>query len=41
MFIVVGVPEEKKVNIEVYYLSSEADIWWSTIKGRLIRPKFT
>ena len=41
IFTVVEVPEEKKVNIGMYYLTGEADIWWNTIKGRLVGPKFT
>jgi len=27
IFIVVEVPEEKKVNIGMYYLNGETDIW--------------
>jgi len=41
IFTVVEVPEEKKVNIETYYLTGEADIWWNTIKDKLVRPKST
>jgi len=41
IFIVVEVPEEKKVNIGTYYLTGEDDIWWNTIKSRLIGPEFT
>ena len=37
----VEVPEDKKVNIRTYYLTGEADIWWNTVKGRLIGPEFT
>ena len=37
----VKVPEEKKVNIRMYYLTGEADIWWSTIKDKLVGPEFT
>ena len=40
IFIVVEVPEEKKVNIGMYYLTIETDIW-NTIKGRLVGPEFT
>jgi len=40
IFTMVEVPEEKKVNIGMYYLTSEADIWWNTIKGRLVGPEF-
>jgi len=41
IFTEVEVPEEKKVNIRTYYLTSEADIWWNTIKDKLIGPEFT
>jgi len=33
--------EEKKVNIRTFYLVSEVDICWSTIKDRLQGLKFT
>jgi len=32
-FTVVEVLKEKKVNIGMYYLTSEADVSWNTIKG--------
>jgi len=41
IFIVVEVPEEKKVNIGMYYLTGEADIWWNTVKDKLVWPEFT
>ena len=41
IFTMVGVPEEKKVNVGMYYLTGEADIWWNTVKDKLIGPKFT
>ena len=40
-FTVVEVPEEKKLNIGTYYLTGEADIWWNTVKDKLVGPKFT
>jgi len=40
-FIVVEVPDEKKVNIRTFYLTGEASIWWNNIKDRLLGPKFT
>jgi len=40
IFTVVEVPEEKKVNIGTYYLSGEADIWWNTVKDKLVGPEF-
>jgi len=33
--------KRKEVNIGTYYLTSEVDIWWNTVKGRLLGPKFT
>jgi len=41
IFTVVEAPEEKKVNIGTYYLTGEADIWWNTVKDKLVGPKFT
>jgi len=35
IFPMVEVPEEKKVNIETYYLNGAADIWWNTVKDKL------
>ena len=40
-FTLLEVPEEKKLDIRTYYLTSEANIWWNTIKGRLVGPEFT
>jgi len=38
-FARIKVPEEKRVNIETFYLTGEeVDVWWSTIKDRLIGP---
>jgi len=34
IFVIVEVPENKKVNIGTFYLAGEADIWWNTVKGR-------
>ena len=33
--------EEKKVNMGTYYLTGEADIWWNTVKDKLVGPEFT
>ena len=41
IFTVVEVPEEKRVNIGTYYLTGEADIWWNTVKDKLVGPEFT
>ena len=41
IFTVVEVPEEKKVNIGTYYLTGEADIWWNTVRDKLVGPEFT
>ena len=36
IFTVVEVPEGKKVNIGTCYLTGEADIWWNTVKDKLV-----
>ena len=36
IFTVVEVLKEKKVKIETYYLTGEADIQWNTIKDKLV-----
>jgi len=41
IFTVVEVPEEKKANIGMHYLSDEAGICWNTVKCRLVGPEFT
>jgi len=41
IFTVVEVPEGKKVNLRTYYLTDEADIWWNTVKHKLVGPEFT
>jgi len=41
IYTVVEVLEEKKVNNGMYYLAGEADIWWNTIKDKLVGPEFT
>jgi len=41
IFTVVEVLEEKKVDIGTYYLTNEADIWWTTVKDKLVGPEFT
>ena len=41
IFAVVEVPERNKVNIGKYYLTGKADIWWNTIKDKLIGLEFT
>jgi len=38
---VVEVLQENKVNIGTYYLTSEADIWWNTVKDKPVLPEFT
>jgi len=32
---------DKKVNIGTFYLTYGTDIWWNTIKNRLLRSDFT
>jgi len=41
LFIVVEVPDDKKVNIRMFYLTGEADIWSNTVRDRLLGPEFT
>jgi len=41
IFPVVEVPEEKKVSVGTYYLIGEADIWWNTVKDKLVGLEFT
>ena len=41
IFTVVEVLEEKKVNIGMYYLTGEVDIWWNIVKDKLVGPEFT
>jgi len=38
---IIKVLEEKKVKIRMFYLIEEADIWWNTVKDRLIGSEFT
>ena len=39
--MVIEVIDEKKANIKTFYLTREADIWWNTVKDRLLGPEFT
>jgi len=32
---------DKRVNIETFYLTSETNIWWNTMKNRLLGFGFT
>jgi len=41
IFTVVEVPKEKRINIGTYYLTGEADIWWNTMKDKLVGSEFT
>ena len=41
IFAVVEVPEEEKVNMGAFYLTGEANIWWSTVKDKLQGPELT
>jgi len=41
IFTVVEVSEERKVNIQTYYLTGEVDIWWNIVKDKLVAPEFT
>ena len=41
IFAVIKVLQEKRVNIGMFYLTGEADIWWSNVKDRLVGPELT
>jgi len=41
IFAVVEVLEEEKVNIKIFYLAEEIDIWWNTMKDKWQRLEFT
>jgi len=41
IFVILEVPEERKVNIGTFYVTGEVDMLWNTIKDRLSRPEFT
>jgi len=41
IFIIVEVLDEKKMNLRTFYLTGEADNWWSTVKDRLLGLEFT
>lgn len=41
IFTIAKVPDEKKVSIGTFCLTGEADIWWNTMKDRLLGPEFT
>jgi len=36
IFVVIEVLKEKRVNIRTFYLTREADIWWSIAKDRFV-----
>ena len=41
VFTVIEIPGEKKVNIGIFYLTCETDIWRNTVKNRPLGPDFT
>jgi len=41
VFVVVEVPENKKVNIGTFYLIGEADIWWNTVRYKWQEAELT
>ena len=41
IFTIIEILEEKKVNIVTFYLIRKDDIWWSTVKDRVVLPEFT
>jgi len=41
IFTVVEIPDEKIVNIGMFYLTEEVYIWWNTMNDKLLWPEFT
>ena len=41
VFVVVEVPENKKVNIGTFYLIGEAEIWWNTVRYKWQEAELT
>ena len=41
IFVVVEIPEDKKVNVGIFYLAYEADIRWSTVNDKFQGPEYT
>ena len=41
IFVVIEVPQEKKVAIGTFYFTREPDIWWNTVKDKFTSPEFT
>ena len=41
IFSIIEAPGEKKVNIGTFYRTGETNIWWNTVKNRLLGPDFT
>ena len=38
---VIEIIGDKRVNIGIFHLTSETDIWWNIVKNRLLGPDFT
>ena len=41
IFTVIEVPGDKRVNIGIFYLTGETNIWWNIVKNRLLGFGFT
>ena len=41
VFNVTKVPEDKRVNIRIFYLTGEANIWWKNAEDGLLGPNLT
>jgi len=41
VFTVIEIPSDKRVNIGIFHLTGETDIWWNIAKNRLLGPDFT
>ena len=40
-FTIIEIPGDKMVNIGIFHLTGETDIWWTIVKNRLLEPDFT
>ena len=40
VFTVIEIPGDKRVNIGIFHLTGETDIWWSIVENRLLGTDF-
>ena len=41
VFTVIEIPGDKRVNIGIFHLTGETDIWWNIVKNRFLGFGFT